>query len=47
LLLEIKGDFLQKGEEIAFGEFTFRVDSIERRRIKKVRVTIQHKDDEE
>ncbi|WP_320054035.1 gliding motility-associated protein GldE [uncultured Acetobacteroides sp.] len=47
LLLEIKGDFLQKGEELAFGDFTFRVDSIERRRIKKVKVTIQHKDDEE
>jgi gliding motility-associated protein GldE len=47
LLLEIKGDFLQKGEELAFGDFTFKVDSIERRRIKKVKVTIQHKDDEE
>lgn len=47
LLLEIKGDFLQKGEELAFGDFTFKVDSIERRRIKKVKVTIQHNDDEE
>lgn len=41
LLLEIKGDFLQKGEEIVFGRFTFRVDSIEKRRLKKIKVTIQ------
>jgi Hemolysins and related proteins containing CBS domains len=40
LLLELKGDFLQKGEEIAYGEFTFKVDQIEKRRIKKVKVTI-------
>lgn len=47
LLLEIKGDFLQKGEELICGDFIFKVDSIEKRRIKKVKVTIQHKDDEE
>ena len=47
LLLEIKGDFLQKGEELVYGGFTFKVDSIEKRRIKKVKVTIQNKDEEE
>ena len=47
LLLEIKGDFLHKGEELVCGNFIFKVDSIEKRRIKKIKVTIQHKDDEE
>ena len=47
LLLEIKGDFLQKGEELVLGQFTFKVDSIEKRRIKKIKVTIQIENDEE
>lgn len=47
LLLEIKGDFLQKGEELVLGQFTFKVDSIEKRRIKKIKVTIKIENDEE
>lgn len=41
LLLELKGDFLHKGEELSFGVFLFKVDMLEKRRIKKIKVTIK------
>lgn len=46
LLLEIKGDFLQRGEEISLGGYTFKVDQLDKRRIKKIRVTIKVLDNE-
>jgi CBS domain containing-hemolysin-like protein len=39
LLLELKGEFLKKGEELTLNGLTFRVESVDDRRIGKIRVT--------
>jgi CBS domain containing-hemolysin-like protein len=39
LLLELKGEFLQKGEELKLYGLTFRVESVDDRRIRIIRVT--------
>lgn len=46
LLLEMKGDFLQRGEELMLGQYTFKVDQLDKRRIKKIRVSITVENDE-
>lgn len=38
LLLELKGEFLKKGEEITIPGFTFKVESADDRRIRRIRV---------
>lgn len=40
LLLEIKGDFPQLREKIAYGHFTFEIMALEERRIAKVKVVV-------
>lgn len=40
LLLDIKGDFLQEKETIAYGRFTFTVTKLERYTIARVKVTV-------
>ncbi|HSW67188.1 MAG TPA: gliding motility-associated protein GldE [Bacteroidales bacterium] len=42
LLLERLGRIPEKGESITIGSFTFFVDSVDKRRIKKIRITIPH-----
>jgi CBS domain containing-hemolysin-like protein len=39
LLLEVKGEFLQKGEEMKLYGLHFRVESVDDRRIRIIRVT--------
>lgn len=45
LLLELKGDFPKVGEKISYGKYTFEIMAIEERRISKVKVVIQSKED--
>ncbi len=40
LLLELMGKIPEKDESIIFNEFIFRVDAVDKRRIKRIRVTI-------
>ena len=40
LMLEIKGDFPKINEKLAYKNYTFEVQSIEERRISKVKVVI-------
>lgn len=40
LVLELAGKFLEKGEEITHDEFTFKVESVDQRKIIRVKVTI-------
>ena len=40
LVLELAGKFLGKGEEISHDEFTFKVESVDQRKIIRVKVTI-------
>lgn len=40
LVLELAGKFLEKGEEISHDEFTFKVESVDQRKIIRVKVTI-------
>ena len=44
LILELTGDIPQKDQIIKFGNFVFRIESADRRRIKEIRVEI-NKDD--
>ena len=39
-LLELKGDFPEKGEKEIFKNFEFLIESVDKRRIRKIRVTI-------
>lgn len=41
LILELKGEIPSKGENIAIGNFIFTVDSVDDRRIKKIKVTVK------
>lgn len=41
LLLELKGDFPKRGEQIDFKQFSFEVLALEKRRIKTIKVTIK------
>ena len=43
LLLELKGDFLNLHEKIAFKNYTFEVMAVEERRISKVKVVVNNK----
>lgn len=49
LLLEISGNFPEKGEKLEFKEYTFTVESVDQRRIKRIKVTIdpEKKNDED
>jgi gliding motility-associated protein GldE len=38
-ILEVSGKFLKKGEEIKFPPYTFKVEALDRKRIKQVKVT--------
>ncbi len=40
LILEISGKMPSVGEEFIFGEFTFRIEAADKRRLKKIKVTI-------
>jgi len=40
LILEIKGDIPEKDETFQLGEFNFKIDSVDKRRIKKIEITI-------
>ncbi|HQP04918.1 MAG: gliding motility-associated protein GldE [Bacteroidales bacterium] len=40
LILEMKGDIPHKNENINYSRFTFTIESVDKRRIKKIRVTI-------
>jgi gliding motility-associated protein GldE len=46
-ILELKGDFPQKGESIQYRQFLFTVEAADRRRILKIKVTINHDDTED
>ena len=45
LVLELAGKFLEKGEEITHDEFTFKVESVDQRKIIRVKVTITPTDE--
>jgi putative hemolysin len=44
LILELKGEIPQKDQIIKYGNFIFRIESADRRRIKEIRVEINKKD---
>jgi putative hemolysin len=46
LLLEINGDIPKYGQEIQFNEFVFKVEAVDKRRIKRVKITINHSSNE-
>jgi gliding motility-associated protein GldE len=46
-LLEISGKFPEKNEEIIFNDYTFTVESLEGRRINRIKVTLQPKEEED
>ena len=39
-LLEISGKFPERGDTIAFNNYTFKVENIEERRIQRIKVTL-------
>ncbi|PNW62336.1 UNVERIFIED_CONTAM: hypothetical protein BEN50_25335 [Euhalothece sp. KZN 001] len=45
-LLEISGKFPEQNEEIVFDSYTFKIESLEGRRIKRIKVT-KHEEQEE
>ena len=47
LVLELSGKFLNKGEKIEFGKFTFQVESVNQRRLLQIKVTLKEEDHEE
>ena len=47
LVLELSGKFLNKGEKIKFGKFTFQVESVNQRRLLQIKVTLKEEDHEE
>jgi putative hemolysin len=40
LILEMKGAIPQKGETLTFGRFNFKIESVDRRRIRRIKVTM-------
>ncbi|GAB1447262.1 gliding motility-associated protein GldE [Bacteroidota bacterium] len=46
MLLELNGDLPTLGQEITYGPYTFKVESVDKRRIKRVKVTILHGNNE-
>ena len=42
LLLELKGDFPKRGEKIRYHQFEFEVVALDKRRIKTIKLTIHH-----
>jgi gliding motility-associated protein GldE len=47
LILEMIGKIPHKGENVTWGDFVFHIESVDTRRIKKVKVTIDHRDEDE
>lgn len=45
LILELTGEIPQKGKTIDYGNFTFKIESADKRRIKEIRVEIKDDDD--
>ncbi|MFZ0281016.1 MAG: gliding motility-associated protein GldE, partial [Bacteroidales bacterium] len=45
LILELTGEIPQKGKIIAYGNFRFRIESADKRRIKEIRVEITNEDE--
>lgn len=43
LVLELAGKFLEKGEEISHDEFTFKVESVDQRKLIRIKMTIAEK----
>jgi putative hemolysin len=41
-VLEIAGSFPKRGEEVLFGDFRFVVESLDKKRLKQIRVTLPH-----
>ncbi len=41
LILELKGDFPDKGEKTSFMNFEFIIEAVDRRRIKQIRLIIK------
>lgn len=46
-ILEISGKFLRKNEEVVFENYTFKVESIDKRRIKQIKLSIGEKSEQE
>jgi len=46
MLLELNGDLPTLGQEITYGPYTFKVESVDKRRIKRVKVTILNTNNE-
>lgn len=44
LILELKGEIPVKNEEIEYKQFTFKIEAVDSRRIKQIRVTVQSPD---
>lgn len=44
-MLEIRKDFLRRGETLAYRRLTLRVDAMDGRRIDKIRVTVADSED--
>jgi len=47
LILEIKGEIPEKNKKISYKYFTFKIESVDHRRIKKIKVTINKKTEPE
>jgi CBS domain containing-hemolysin-like protein len=43
-ILELKGDFPAKGESVCYKQFLFTIEASDRRRILKIKLTINHDD---
>jgi CBS domain containing-hemolysin-like protein len=41
MLLELTGDIPGLGQEIVFDRFTFKIEAVDKRRIKRIKVTIK------
>ena len=41
LILELKGDFPDKGEKTSFSNYEFIVEAVDKRRIRKIRLVIR------
>lgn len=41
-VLEIAGSFPKRGEEVVFGEYSFVVESLDKKRLKQIKVTLPH-----
>jgi gliding motility-associated protein GldE len=47
LILELKGEIPEKNEEIEYKQFTFKIEAVDSRRIKQIRVTVQSPENDE